>query len=103
MTSLTFVSMFKQFYAMFVKPSATLSIRIVRGLRGPYPPTLKNLVILCFERRYSKQNTVATPQKMFSLPNSRPPNFWPGYTTAAIYSSSGEPIYYHGSAGGPQN
>jgi len=64
------------------------------GQRGHAPPLkfLENIVILCFERRFSKQNSVirwksnisATP-KFFA-----PPNFWAGYATGPRYYVSPE-------------
>jgi len=41
------------------------------------PKFLENIVILCFERRFSKQNSVIR-LKSNILP---PPNFWAGYAT----------------------
>jgi len=38
---------------------------------------LENVVILCFERRFSKQNSVIR-LKSYILP---PPKFWAGYAT----------------------
>jgi len=51
---------------------------------GPYPPTLENMVILYFERRFSKQNsvirlksnildpTIFFPKKIFGLATPLP-------------------------------
>ena len=58
---------------------------------GPCPPKfLKHLVVLWFEGRFSKENSVirqksnilASP-KIFASPNifASPPNSWPGYAT----------------------
>jgi len=41
---------------------------------GHSPKFLEHLVVLCFDRRYAKQNSV----------NSSPPNFWPGNATGFI-------------------
>jgi len=56
------------------------------GERGYAPPKfLENIVILCVERRFSKQNSVIRlksnicPPKFFG-----PPNFWAGYATATM-------------------
>ena len=50
-----------------------------RGAKGAMPPRcLENIVILCFERRFSKQNSVIR-LKSNILP---PPKFWAGYVTA---------------------
>jgi len=56
-----------------------------RGPKGPcHPQFLENITILCFERRFSKQNSVIrlkssilTPQFFWSSLN-----FWAGYATA---------------------
>ena len=55
------------------------SIGVARGGRGAMPPKyLENIVILCFERRFSKQNNVIRLKS-----NIYPPwNFWAGYATA---------------------
>jgi len=53
---------------------------------GPYPPKfLENIVILFFERRFSKQNSVIHLQSnILAPPNFWPlPNFWAGYATAS--------------------
>jgi len=41
---------------------------------GHSPKFLEHLVVLCFDRRYAKQNSV----------NSSPPKFWPGNATGFI-------------------
>jgi len=52
----------------------------MRGQRVHGPPKfLKNLVILCLERRYSKQNSDISLKSNILAP----PNFWAGYATAA--------------------
>ena len=49
-----------------------------RGQRGHGPPKfLENIVILCFERRFSKQNSVIRLNQTFCPP----PNFWAGYAS----------------------
>jgi len=54
------------------------------GAKGAIPsPFLENVVILCFERRFSKQNSVIR-LKSNTLP---PTNFWAGYATA--FANSG--------------
>ena len=50
------------------------------GQRGHSPQILENVVILCFEKRFSKQNTVIR-LKSNILP--LPKNFWAGYATAS--------------------
>jgi len=53
--------------------SPTQAHRRSQGGHGAIPPQfLKYLVILCFERRCPKQNTVASLKS-----NIRHPNFWP--------------------------
>jgi len=47
------------------------------------PKLLENIVILCFERRFSKQNSVIRLKSNIL----GPPNFWAGYTTVANLSS----------------
>jgi len=47
------------------------------------PKFLENIVILCFKRRFSKQNSVIRQiSNIFS-----PQNFWPGYTTCHTWSN----------------
>ena len=49
-----------------------------RGQKGHDPPKfLKNIIILCFERRFSKQNSVVR-LKSYILALL---NFWAGYAT----------------------
>ena len=51
-----------------------------QGSRGTMPPTfLENIVILCFESRFSKQNSVIRLKSNILAPQ----NFWAGYATAA--------------------
>jgi len=62
------------------------AIGVARGTKGPIPPqVLEHIVILCFERRFSKQNSVIR-LKTNILPSpkfpSLPPNYWVGYATA---------------------
>ena len=55
------------------------------GPRGPCPPKfLKHRVILCFERRYSKQNSVICLKSSLLTPSL----FWTGYATARIVLKS---------------
>jgi len=58
-----------------------LGIGVSRGAKGAVPPKkcLENIVILCFERRFSKQNSVIRLKSNIWLPQ----NFWAGYATAA--------------------
>jgi len=53
--------------------------------RAHSPQVLEHIVILCFERRFSKQNSVIR-LKTNILPSpkfpSLPPNYWVGYATA---------------------
>jgi len=56
-----------------------LGIGVARGVKGAITPKfLENIVILCFERPFSKQNSVIR-LKSNILP---PKNFWTGYATA---------------------
>jgi len=49
------------------------------GDKGPSPPKfLENIVILCFERRFSKQNSVIRLKSNILAPQ----NFWAGYAIA---------------------
>jgi len=50
----------------------------------PSPKFLENIVILCFERRFSKQNIVIRLKSNILDPQIfKPPlNFWAGYATA---------------------
>ena len=55
------------------------------GVKGAMPPKfLENIVILCFERRFSKQNSVIRLKSDIL----HPPNFWTGYATGSMI-----PIY----------
>ena len=48
------------------------------GQRGHVPSIfLENIVVLCFERRFSKQNSVIRPKTNILAP----PKFWAGYAT----------------------
>jgi len=56
-----------------------LAIGVARGAKGTMPPTfLENIVILCFERRFSKQNSVIRLKSYIFPPNffAPSPNFW---------------------------
>ena len=62
-----------------------MTIGVARGAKEAMipPKVLENIVILCFERRFSKQNSVIRlksnilgPRKFLSLPN-----FWADYAT----------------------
>ena len=55
-------------------------IGVARGeQRSHVPPKfLENIVILCFERRFSKQNSVIRLKSNILAP----PKFWAGYATA---------------------
>jgi len=56
--------------------------------KGPCPPKfLENIVILCFERRFFKQNSVIRLQSHILVPRKvfwPPPNFWAGYATGIM-------------------
>jgi len=58
-----------------------LLIGVARGAKGAMalPKFLENIVILCFERRFSKQNSVIRLKQSILAP----PNFWAGYATDA--------------------
>jgi len=49
---------------------------------------LGNILILCFERRFSKKNSVIRLKSNILTPSdfSSTPNFWAGYATDCIYS-----------------
>jgi len=58
------------------------------GKRAMAPEFLENTAMLCFERRFSKQNSVIrvksnilAPKKFFWFP----PNFWAGYATVVSH------------------
>jgi len=53
------------------------------GRRAMAPKFLENTVILCFERRFSKQNCCSPIIKHFGPPKIfwPLPNFWAGYAT----------------------
>ena len=54
--------------------------------KGPCTPKfLENIVILCFDRRFLKQNSVIRLKSYtFALPIFCPPNFWAGYATVLL-------------------
>jgi len=58
-------------------------IGVARGIKGAMAPPkyLENIVILCFERRFSKQNSVIRLKSNILVPPNSPPNFWAGYAT----------------------
>ena len=53
--------------------------RSQRGAKGAMPPKkfLENIVILCFEKRFSKQNSAIRLKSNIVTPQ----NFWAGYAT----------------------
>ena len=58
-----------------------LGIGVARGGKGTWPHKfLENIVILCFERCSSKQNSVIRLKSSIFPPQK---NFWAGYATAA--------------------
>jgi len=58
------------------------TIGVARGAKGPCPPKfLENIVILCLDRRFSKQNGVISLKSNILVPQNPPQNFWAGYTT----------------------
>ena len=60
----------------------SLRTSVIGVARGPYPPKfVECLVIVCFERRYPKQNTVARLQSNIL----RHPTLWAGYATDFSY------------------
>jgi len=73
---------------LVVKASLTLSFLYQHrrsqgvGAKWAMAPTefLENMVILCFERVFSKQNSVIRLK-----PNVSPQNFWAGYATVYQY------------------
>ena len=65
--------------------SAMAIIGVARGAMGPLK-SFENIVILCFERRFSKQNSVIR-LKSNILP---PPNIWSGYGTVTILKQFNE-------------
>ena len=60
------------------------------GPKEPCPPKfLENIVILCFEKRFSKQNSVIhLKSSILAPPKFFPKNFWAGYATAPKQSFS---------------
>jgi len=58
------------------------------GQKRPCPPKfLENIVIFCFERRCSRQNSVIRLKSNILAPSKffrPPPNFWAGYATVAL-------------------
>jgi len=67
---------------VFNLATQTPDIGVARGSRGPYPPTFsEHIVILCFKRRYPKQNSVICLKSSILPPSIfyPLPNFWAGY------------------------
>ena len=55
------------------------------GRKGLWPPKLlENIVILCFERRFSKQNSDICLKSNIFPPKRPPQNFWAGYATTPL-------------------
>jgi len=71
---------------IFMKNQLHLSHRRSQGRpKGPWPPTfLENIVILCFERRFSKQNRVV---RLISNILAPPQFFWPSPNFRAGYAT----------------
>jgi len=68
-------------------------IDVARGAKGamPLPKCLENIAILCFERRFSKQNSVIRlKSNILALPN-----FWAGYATEHRHSKTTCPDLCH--------
>ena len=64
-----------------VSVSASVHRRSQEGPKGPCPPKyFENIVVLCFEMRFSKQNSVIQLKSNILGPQ----NFWPGYATASV-------------------
>jgi len=70
-------------------------IGVARGgvKEGQAPPKfLENIVILCFERRFFRQNSVIRlKNQAFWPPKFSPPNFWPGYATGSVTPRNKQP------------
>ena len=79
---------------IFVKRSISKSVAMLIGVasgrpKGPCPPKfLENIVILCFERRFSKQNSIIRLKWNILVP----PNFWTGYATGNASTSLKNPL-----------
>jgi len=63
-------------------------VRLIGAAKGrpkcSWPPKfLENIVILCFERRFSKENSVIRLRSNILLP----PNFWASYATGSCWQS----------------
>jgi len=75
------------------------AIGIARGgQRSHAPKFLESIVILCFESRFSKQNSVIrlksnifAPAKFFG-----PPNFWDGYAIDRSFTSVFSELFHNG-------
>jgi len=62
-----------------------MPVGVDRGAKGPSPPKfLEHIVILYFERRFSKQNSVIRLKSDILAPPNSPPNSWAGY--AAVFN-----------------
>jgi len=71
-------------YDISLKKHYVEIIKVIGVARGDIPPKfLENIVILCFERRFSKQNSVIRlKSNIVSPPMFWPPTkFWAGYAT----------------------
>jgi len=75
-------------YTVTPAESLPLPHRRSQGGKGAMPPPkfLENIVILCFERRFSKQNSVIRQESnILALPQFFcPPNFWTCCATASL-------------------
>ena len=78
----------------FVKRRMSDSVAMLIGVdrgrpKGPCPPKfLENIVILCFETRFSKQNSTIRLKWNILVP----PNFWSGYATGNASTSFKTPL-----------
>jgi len=64
-------------------------IGVATGSREPCPPKLKNMIILYFERRFSKQNSVIRLKSNILAPQK---NFWPPSNLWAGYDPGSAPV-----------
>ena len=75
-----------------VSRSIVLRIGVARGFKGSCPSKfLENIVILCFQRRFFKQNIVIRLKSNILSP----PNLWAVYATGSTYCVSKREVLWY--------
>jgi len=66
-----------------------VTIGVARGAKGAMRPQIFRKVILCFERRFSKQNSVIRLKSNILAT----PKFWAGYASVCYHCRTGQPSF----------